>query len=80
MVNIKLDKTGGLTSAFELERVAREHGMQIMVGCMLGSSIAMRAGLPIAAHAVLVDLDGAALIKDDVENGLVYESGQIVLH
>ncbi|MBE1276575.1 enolase C-terminal domain-like protein [Enterovibrio baiacu] len=79
MVNIKLDKTGGLTSAFELERVAREHGMQVMVGCMLGSSIAMRAGLPIASHAVLVDLDGAALIKDDVENGLTYESGQIVL-
>ncbi len=79
MVNIKLDKTGGLTSAFELERVAREHGMQVMVGCMLGSSIAMLAGLPIAAHAVLVDLDGAALIKDDIENGLTYESGQIVL-
>ncbi|TKF33395.1 enolase C-terminal domain-like protein [Enterovibrio norvegicus] len=79
MVNIKLDKTGGLTGAFELERTARENGMQIMVGCMLGSSIAMRAGLPIAAHALLVDLDGAALIKDDIENGLTYENGQIAL-
>ncbi|MDD1793165.1 dipeptide epimerase [Enterovibrio sp. ZSDZ42] len=79
MVNIKLDKTGGLTAAFELEQAARAAGLQIMVGCMLGSSIAMRAALPVAATAVMVDLDGAFLISDDVKNGLRYKHGNIVL-
>ncbi|MGF1766895.1 dipeptide epimerase [Enterovibrio makurazakiensis] len=79
MVNIKLDKTGGLTAAFELEQAARAAGLQIMVGCMLGSSIAMRAALPVAATAVMVDLDGAVLISDDVKNGLRYKHGNIVL-
>ncbi len=79
MVNIKLDKTGGLTGAFALEQAARSAGMQVMVGCMLGSSIAMRAALPVAATAILVDLDGAFLIKDDVENGLAYENGTILI-
>ncbi|MDD1779818.1 L-Ala-D/L-Glu epimerase [Enterovibrio sp. ZSDZ35] len=79
MVNIKLDKTGGLTGALELERRAREAGLEIMVGCMLGSSIAMKAALPVAANAVLVDLDGAYLIKDDIEGGLHYQTGAIVL-
>ncbi|WP_407333684.1 enolase C-terminal domain-like protein [Enterovibrio sp. 27052020O] len=79
MVNIKLDKTGGLTAAFELEQAARKAGLQIMVGCMLGSSIAMRAALPIAATAMMVDLDGAFLISDDIDNGLQYRHGNIVL-
>ncbi|USH04280.1 L-Ala-D/L-Glu epimerase [Grimontia kaedaensis] len=79
MVNIKLDKTGGLTAAFELEQAARAKGMQVMVGCMLGSSVAMRAALPVAATAVLVDLDGAFLISDDVQGGLNYQNGNIVL-
>ncbi|CZF82313.1 L-Ala-D/L-Glu epimerase [Grimontia celer] len=79
MVNIKLDKTGGLTAAFELEQAARAKGMQVMVGCMLGSSVAMRAALPVAATAVLVDLDGAFLISDDVQGGLNYQNGNIIL-
>ncbi|OEE62879.1 dipeptide epimerase [Enterovibrio norvegicus FF-162] len=79
MVNIKLDKTGGLTAAFELEQAARTAGLQIMVGCMLGSSIAMRAALPVAATAIMVDLDGAFLISDDIDNGLHYQRGNIVL-
>lgn len=79
MVNIKLDKTGGLTAAFTLAQAAKATGMKIMVGCMLGSSIAMRSALPVAATATLVDLDGAFLISDDVEGGLLYRRGQIVL-
>ncbi|WP_325895430.1 N-acetyl-D-Glu racemase DgcA [Grimontia sp. NTOU-MAR1] len=79
MVNIKLDKTGGLTAAFELEQAARTNGMQVMVGCMLGSSVAMRAALPIAANAVLVDLDGAFLISDDIQGGLTYQNGSIII-
>ncbi|KXF83112.1 enolase C-terminal domain-like protein [Enterovibrio coralii] len=79
IVNIKLDKTGGLTAALELEQAARDAGLEIMVGCMLGSSIAMKAALPVAAKAILVDLDGAFLIKDDVPNGLNYQTGSIVL-
>ncbi|PKF48920.1 dipeptide epimerase, partial [Enterovibrio nigricans] len=79
MINIKLDKTGGLTAALELERSARDAGLDIMVGCMLGSSIAMKAALPVAANAELVDLDGAYLINGDVTGGLKYKNGAIIL-
>lgn len=79
MVNIKLDKTGGLTEALLLEQQARELGFSIMVGCMLGTSLAMKAALPIATHAEIVDLDGPVLLGSDVPNGLIYRSGQLHL-
>ncbi|WP_414932512.1 N-acetyl-D-Glu racemase DgcA [Vibrio europaeus] len=79
MVNIKLDKTGGLTEAFALEAQARSLGFDIMVGCMLGTSIAMKAALPIATRAKIVDLDGPVLLGQDVENGLRYGDGKLHL-
>ncbi|UTT87132.1 L-Ala-D/L-Glu epimerase (plasmid) [Vibrio pelagius] len=77
MVNIKLDKTGGLTEALLLEKQARDEGFAIMAGCMLGTSIAMKAALPIATNAEVVDLDGPVLLGDDVEDGLKYHSGKL---
>ncbi|MCV6602273.1 MAG: dipeptide epimerase, partial [Cohaesibacter sp.] len=79
MVNIKLDKTGGLSEAFALEAQARSLGFGIMVGCMLGTSIAMKAALPIATRAEIVDLDGPVLLGQDVENGLIYSEGKLHL-
>ena len=78
MVNIKLDKTGGLTEAIKLAQQARDNGLDIMVGCMVGTSLAMEAALPVASKAVLVDLDGPVLLKHDRDNGLVYRDGLIL--
>ncbi|MGF1702492.1 L-Ala-D/L-Glu epimerase [Photobacterium makurazakiensis] len=77
MINIKLDKTGGLTEALALEAQARELGFKIMVGCMVGSSLAMEMALPIATRAEIVDLDGPVLLKHDRNNGLKYNDGYL---
>ncbi len=65
MVNIKLDKTGGLTEALELQKMAREADMQIMIGCMLAGSLAMAPAHLIGQDAEVVDLDGPLLIAKD---------------
>jgi len=57
-VNIKLDKTGGLTEALALKEAARGAGYRLMVGCMLGTSLAMAPALLVAQRARVVDLDG----------------------
>ena len=76
-VNIKLDKTGGLTEAFELRRRARQAGLQVMVGCMLATSLSMAPALLVAQGADLVDLDGPLLLAGDREPGLRYEASRI---
>lgn len=77
VVNIKLDKAGGLTEALRLAELAREAGLQVMIGCMAGSSLAMAPGLIVAAHSTFVDLDGPLLHSRDVEHGLEYADGRI---
>lgn len=77
MINIKLDKSGGLTEALAIVKKAKSEGLEIMVGCMLGSSVAMRAALPVAAQATIVDLDGPTWLAQDVADGLIYENGVI---
>ncbi|NKB59419.1 MAG: L-Ala-D/L-Glu epimerase [Alphaproteobacteria bacterium] len=77
MVNIKLDKTGGLTEALALRDAAREWGMTIMIGCMIGTSLAMAPAVLVAQGAEVVDLDGPLLLAKDQPNGLVYD-GSIV--
>ena len=72
MINIKLDKTGGLTEALELKEAASNLGFQIMVGCMIGTSLAMAPGLLVGQGASVVDLDGPLLLKDDREHGLEF--------
>ncbi|MDA9558291.1 dipeptide epimerase [Vibrio sp.] len=79
MINIKLDKTGGLTGALELESRARDLGMSIMVGCMLGTSLSMKAALPIATRADVVDLDGPVLLGSDHDDSLIYQDGLMML-
>ena len=72
-VNIKLDKAGGLTAAFALARKARDCGLGIMVGCMVGTSLAMAPAVLLAQKAEFVDLDGPLLLAADREGGLVFE-------
>lgn len=74
MVNIKLDKTGGLTEALALRDTARQAGLGIMVGCMLGTSLAMAPAMLVAQGADWVDLDGPLLLAKDREGGITYHS------
>jgi len=76
-VNIKLDKTGGLTEALLTVAAARREGLAIMIGCMVGTSLAMAPALLIAQDAEFVDLDGPLLLARDREHGLIY-SGSLV--
>ena len=69
-INIKLDKTGGLTGALELARAARKHDLKIMVGCMLATSLAMAPAMLLAQFARFVDLDGPLLLKQDRSPGI----------
>jgi L-alanine-DL-glutamate epimerase-like enolase superfamily enzyme len=77
MVNIKLDKTGGLTGALMLAQAARENGFEIMLGCMLCTSRAIRAALVLTASAKFVDLDGPTWLAQDVEPALKFHCGGI---
>lgn len=77
-VNIKLDKSGGLTAALTLRDRARELGFDVMVGCMVGTSLAMAPAVLLAQGAEFVDLDGPLLLARDRQPGLVYE-GSLVL-
>lgn len=74
-VNIKLDKTGGLTEAWRLLRAARADGFKIMVGCMVCSSIGIAPALEIAREAAFVDLDGPFWLKDDHPGGVSLRDG-----
>jgi L-alanine-DL-glutamate epimerase-like enolase superfamily enzyme len=76
-VNIKLDKSGGLTEGLALLGAARAHGFKIMVGCMIGSSLAMAPALLLAQGAEFVDLDAPLLLARDRQPGLRYE-GSVV--
>ncbi|MFP4304926.1 MAG: N-acetyl-D-Glu racemase DgcA [Rhodosalinus sp.] len=73
MVNIKLDKTGGLTEALALRDAARAEGYRVMVGCMVGSSLAMAPAVLVAQGAEVVDLDGPLLLAEDRGAPLVYD-------
>ena len=75
VVNVKLDKTGGLTEALALARDARALGLQVMVGCMAGTSLAMAPGMVVGQLAEFVDLDGPLLHSEDREHGIEYDRG-----
>ncbi|KNY24276.1 N-acetyl-D-Glu racemase DgcA [Methylobacterium sp. ARG-1] len=76
-INIKLDKTGGLTEAILLAREARARGLSVMVGCMLGTSLGMAPATLLASQADFVDLDGPLLLARDRDPPLRYD-GSIV--
>jgi L-alanine-DL-glutamate epimerase-like enolase superfamily enzyme len=77
VVNIKLDKTGGLTEALAFAAEARTLGFDLMVGCMIATSLAIAPALLVATHARVVDLDGPLLLARDRSNSLRYD-GSIV--
>ncbi len=79
MINIKLDKTGGLTEALALADEGKARGFEIMVGCMLGSSLAIEACLPLTPFATICDLDAPYLLAQDREPGLNFGHGQVLL-
>ncbi len=79
VVNVKLDKTGGLTEALALARDARSLGLQVMVGCMAGTSLAMAPGMVVGQLAEFVDLDGPLLHAADREYGIAYDRGLMQL-
>ena len=76
-INVKLDKTGGLTAALALVEAAQALGLGLMVGCMVGTSLSMAPAMLLARHARFVDLDGPLLLARDRPDGLRYE-GSIV--
>jgi len=77
VANIKLDKTGGLTEALALKAEALAAGMQIMVGCMVSTSLAMAPAMIVAQGAEFVDLDGPLLLARDRTPGLTYIGSMI---
>jgi len=79
MVNIKLDKCGGLTHGLELARAAADKGLRLMIGCMGGTSLSMAPSHVLAQLCEFVDIDGPLLIKKDRDGGLVYERGMVSL-
>ena len=77
MVNIKLDKTGGLTEALALRDAARERGFQVMIGCMLASSLAMAPAQLLAQGADVVDLDGPLWLAEDYQPALQVDGARL---
>jgi len=77
MVNIKLDKTGGLTEALALRDAARAEGYRLMVGCMVGTSLAMAPAVLVAQGAEVVDLDGPLLLAEDRALPLAYDAAGV---
>ena len=76
-INIKLDKAGGLTEALALAEAARALGFEIMIGCMVATSLAMAPAMLLTPGAAFVDLDGPLLLAHDRPDGLRYESSLV---
>jgi len=79
MINIKLDKCGGLTHGLELAKAAASRDLGLMVGCMGGTSLSMAPSHVLAQLCDFVDIDGPLLIKKDREGGLIYDHGMVSL-
>jgi L-alanine-DL-glutamate epimerase-like enolase superfamily enzyme len=77
VVNIKLDKTGGLTEALKLREAALAEGYKVMVGCMVGSSLAMAPATLVAQGAMVTDLDGPLLLAEDRDCPLRFDDAGV---
>ena len=78
MVNVKLDKAGGLTAALELVQAARAHGLGLLTGCMVSSSLSIAPALHLARLSDFADLDGPLWLSEDRPGGVRVEAGVIV--
>jgi L-alanine-DL-glutamate epimerase-like enolase superfamily enzyme len=79
VINIKLDKTGGLTEALQLLAAARARNLGVMVGCMISTSLSIAPALQIAASADFVDLDGPWWLARDREHGVHIDAGVLAV-
>ncbi len=77
-VNVKLDKTGGLTAALDLAHAARARGLILMTGCMVSSSLSIAPAFHVAALSDFVDLDGPLWLREDRDGGVRDEGGLLV--
>ena len=77
MVNVKLDKTGGLTEALALKQEAITQGYDVMVGCMVGSSLAMAPAVILAQGVAFTDLDGPLLLAEDRNEPLIFDEAGV---
>ena len=78
MINIKLDKTGGLTEGLRLAKDAQEKGCRLMVGNMVGPSLSMTPSFVVAQLCDFVDIDGPLLLNYDQPDGLIYKNGVVL--
>lgn len=78
LVNIKLDKTGGLTEALAMRQAAVAQGYGIMVGCMVGTSLAMAPATLVAQGAAFTDLDGPLLLAEDRDHPLTFNGSEVL--
>jgi L-Ala-D/L-Glu epimerase len=76
-INIKLDKSGGLTEALLLADAARQRNLRVMVGCMIGTSLSMAPAMLVAQRASIVDLDAPLLLASDRAHGMRYEGSML---
>lgn len=76
-VNVKLDKTGGLTEAIQMVQAARESGLGVMIGCMVAGSLSMAPAVLLAGLADAADLDGPLWLAEDIPHGLAYADGRV---
>jgi len=77
VISIKLDKVGGLTEALALRRAAEHAHFRIMVGCGIGSSLAIAPAILVAQGAAFVDLDGPLFLREDIPGGVQYSDGHV---
>lgn len=78
-VNIKLDKTGGLTEALHLAQAAKKAGFRLMTGCMTGTSLAMAPATVVASLCEFADVDGALMLAKDRDHGMTCDRGRLRL-
>jgi L-alanine-DL-glutamate epimerase-like enolase superfamily enzyme len=79
MINVKLDKTGGVTEALRLCEYARQQGFKLLIGCMVCTSLGIAPARVLASTADYVDLDGPLLLAADRDNGLGYQGARLAM-
>jgi L-alanine-DL-glutamate epimerase-like enolase superfamily enzyme len=80
LVNIKLDKFGGLNKSFKIIKFLNNKNKKILLGCMVSSSLSIVPALTIAKYCDFLDLDGAYFLKNDFINGVSYKNGNLILN
>ena len=80
VVNIKLDKFGGLNKSLEIIKFLKKKNKKILLGCMVSSSLSIVPALSIAKYCKYLDLDGAYFLKKDFKNGISYKKGNLILN